>query len=161
MAKVWKYEFDPVGWAGIKRLPRGVDRDAMLEEIADFVKESILKDVGGQRSPVTGRQFKLLNKDYAKVKREDFGAPGIPNLELTGDMLDSLEVQVVRGNKLRVWVDDASQQDKVAGHHHFLPGSNLPKRPFIPEEDGKYRPEIRAGVAKIVKRYVGDAEDGE
>lgn len=150
MPKIFKFEFDPFDIAGITKKPRGETKDAILEEVSNFVLESVLSDVGEAKSPVTGRGWAALNKDYIKTKKGQ-GARPIANLELSGDMLDKLVVKP-KGSKLALFVSDPAQQGKVDGHNH-LSGKTpkLPRRQFIPEEDGKFSKEIMKGIKGIVK----------
>ena len=64
-------------------------RKTVKKEIGDFVVEEILIAVSKGQSPVIGekRNFKKLKPDYAKAEK---GGDRNPDLELLGDMLDSL-----------------------------------------------------------------------
>lgn len=143
-----KFDFIPEALKG-KRISES-ERKEILNEVADFVVESILKDVGSTKSPVTGRKFKKLSEDYKKLKKEA-GSGTSPNLELDGDMLDSLTAKVV-GNKIRVTVGDA-EQGKADGHNNFSGKSKLPRRPFIPDEqkDETFRPKLRKEIDDLVE----------
>ena len=70
---------------GVKRS----DREKLKSEIGNYLVEKPLQDVGSQRSPVTGREFKSLTKKY-KDKKKKVASP-VPNLELKGDMLDAFK----------------------------------------------------------------------
>lgn len=145
------YQFDPFELVG-KDIPKGKKREA-LAEIADYVKTEVLQYVGDARSPVAGGQYKAtLSKAYAKEKGSSKA-----NLELTGDMLDSLECVNV-GGKLELRIKGA-EAPKAYGHntgfegHPTLEGG--PKRQFIPnEENGEtFRKSILKGIAGIIDSY--------
>ena len=153
MTKV-KFDFKPSDFIKGVRIKRG-KKEELLNEIADFVETEVLKDIGDQRSPVNGRKFKQLSKDYAKIKKKS-GAPPIPNLELEGDMLDSLQV-LKTTTGLRLTVAD-SEQGKADGHNNFSGKSRIPERKFIPNasEGETFRPKIRKGIESIIKDYEAD-----
>lgn len=147
-----KYDFDPFVEAGISK--RGLTDDQIqdvFDEVADFVLESVLNDVGEGVSPVTGKSFEQLSVKYAKQE----GKPRKPvTLELTGDLLDSVKV-IKKDNKIRLTVSE-DQQPKADGHNNFTGKSKLPRRPFIPDEDKdeKLRPEIRRGIKDIINTII-------
>lgn len=155
MARDVSFEFDPFEMVGIdkEKLPDSVVREAMAD-IKDYVLEQILLDVADTRSPVTGRPFKGLNKDYAKQKAKEGGTP-IANLLLTGDMLDAVRIKSAGSDKLLLYVS-ADQSDKADGHNDHSGESKLPTRRFIPlESDGdSFRPEIRAGIKDIIEQKI-------
>lgn len=150
-----QFDFDPEEETGIT-IPRSKKGEA-LSRVADYVRESMLSSLGDGRSPVAGEgTFPALSKAYKKVKG-DISSKVIPNLELHGDMLDSLEVVEVRG-KLRVKVG-ADQNDKADGHCNFSGKSKIPRRRFIPnaKEGQTFNREILSGVKDILSEY----EEGE
>lgn len=154
-----KYTFDPFELAGISR--RGVSsekREEVMSRVADYVKESVLNDVGNTRSPVTGRKFKGLStkgKDggYRAQKARQGGTP-VPNLELDGAMLGSLEVE--QGERRLTLTVGSDQQDKADGHNNFSGKSKLPERKFIPNaaDDETFRPAIRDGIKQIIDTVI-------
>jgi hypothetical protein len=158
MAKV-EYEFDPFDLVGISKsdIKRG-DVASALEDVSNYVLESVLSFVGDETSPVSGRgKFKRLNKDYAHKKDEEGYTPE-PNLMASGDMLDAVKV-VKRGSKL-VLTLDKSQQDKADGHNNHSGASDLPVRRFIPlndkSSDETFKPAILKGIKQILKDYIED-----
>lgn len=150
MGKIF-YEFDPEELTGVK-VPAS-RRDEALDEVADFVKESMLSDIGKGKSPVDGEgSFPALSDAYKKIKREK-SSKVIPNLELNGDLLDSLDVRKKR-KKLRVEVG-ADQDEKADGHCNFTGRSKLPRRRFMPKAaDGQtFTGQIVSGIKKILESY--------
>ena len=151
MARTVKYTFDPFELVGVEP-KKGKTKAA--QEIAQYIRESILSDVGEARSPITGQKFTKLNKDYAKHKSGEGGTP-IANLELEGKMLDALKVRASRG-KITVEIS-GKQGDKADGHNNHSGQSNLPTRRFIPLE-GKdtFRSGIQKGMKDIIRSFDDD-----
>ena len=131
------------------------DRSKALREVGQYLVEAILSDVGDTRSPVTGRMFKKLSADYAEKKSEESSSP-VANLELSGDMLDSLDFKVV-GDKVEVGIW-GSEADKADGHCNHSGKSDLPERRFIPAKGENFRPEIRGEVESILESYATRGE---
>lgn len=151
-----QFDFDPEEETGIT-IPRA-KRDEATKRVADFVRESVLSAVGEGRSPVAGEgRFQALSKEYKKRKSE-ISSSTIPNLELYGDMLDSLEVVEVRGGKLRLKVGE-DQNDKADGHCNFSGKSKIPRRRFVPNaKDGQtFSRDIISGIKDILSEYEEEA----
>lgn len=115
--------------------------------------------VGEQKSPVSGEPWKQsLSPDYAKKKKSE-GAPPIPNMELSGKMLDALSFQNTKdGIEIGIFGKKAWQAD---GHNHFSAASEhakAPKRRFLPDEGQNFKPEIKQGIEKIIADNIIDSE---
>ena len=139
-----KFTFDPIGSIKV------VNKPSVLQEIADLLKDEILDHVGNGKSPVQGESFDRLSSKYANREKD---GRALPNLELTGDMLDNLEVRV-KGSKIEVFVDGNSNpmRGKVEGHNQHDPGltPKIPKRRFIPAEDQEWKPSINRTIKDII-----------
>lgn len=145
------FEFDPFEDLGLD--PPQDPTDA-LAEIADYVKTEILLFVGQGESPVEGGDWKRsLSPEYKKIKEKISGAT-FANLELTGDMLDSLEAKVVDG-KIQVGIWDQSQVPKAYNHNV---GDTLPRRQFIPEQGQGFVSSIQQGMKDIAESFMDDEE---
>jgi hypothetical protein len=141
------FEFDPIG---DKKLSASDRRDA-LDAIADFVKEQVLEYVGDGKSPVSGGKWKRsLSAKYAAIKSEQSSA-GFANMELTGEMLDALEV-VVNDDVLSLQIT-GDQAAKADGHNNHSGDSSLPERRFIPDEGQNFKQDILRGIAQIVESF--------
>ncbi len=149
------YKFDPEDLTG-EDIPRGRVREAM-QEIGEFVKEQVLSYVGDAKSPVSGGKWKRsLSKSYKEYKSE-FSSSTIANMELTGSMLDALEVVSVGGElELRIQGEEAAKAD---GHNNFSGSSNLPLREFIPKPSQTFKRDIIAGIRKIIQDYQDEEAD--
>lgn len=133
-------------------------RDEVHEAVAEYLREQILISVADQVSPVTGRGFKRLSKNYAKLKLDETGSTDA-NLDLTGSMLQSLDVTTTRrGLVIGVFGADAPKAD---GHNNFSGESRLPRRQFLPEEGQRFKPEIRDGVEEIITNAIRNYNDGK
>ena len=130
-------------------------RKTVKKEIGDFVVEEILIAVSKGQSPVIGekRNFKKLKPDYAKAEK---GGDRNPDLELLGDMLDSLTFKnTTKG--IEVGIFKATEVPKADGHNNFSGKSTLPKRRFIPKDSQKFRKSIQNGVKGIINEFKADA----
>jgi hypothetical protein len=116
----------------------------------------VLSSVGESKSPINGQAFADLSADYKKKKKSN-GAGSKPNLENSGNMLDSLDYRVTEsGIKIGVFGPDAGKAD---GHNNLSGDSNLPERRFLPAEGESYKKSIEKGVQSIVAEII--AEESE
>lgn len=148
------YDFDPFKLTGVKVAKK--NRAEALEAAANFVKEKILDNTGAGRTSVSGgRWVRSLTPAYKKVKSEESSAD-FANLELHGDMLDSLDVDISprSKNQLRIQVD-ADQADKAEGHLTGQYGKNSRTRPrqFMPQGEQELSADIVRGVKQVLKRF--------
>jgi hypothetical protein len=124
--------------------------DEKKAEIGEFLVEQIILDLARRTSPVSGQSFQGLSDEYRERKEEE-GLPGIPNLELTGDMISELDYRITpTGIKVGVFGSSAPKAD---GHNNLSGKSKLPTRQFIPDEGEGFRP----GIANDLEDLVEDA----
>lgn len=132
-------------------IPKDMREDAKAE-VMDFLKEQMLADLGEATSPVTGRAFKKLSKAYAEYKAGESSSV-IPNMELTGEMLDALEIVDKGGSKVEIgWFED---DQAVKAYNHTV-GDTLPKRPLIPAPNEDFRSGIMKEIGAILEGYRGE-----
>jgi hypothetical protein len=125
-------------------------QDEAKEEVGEFVVNEILRSVSSGRSPVGGRgSFDKLNRQYAEDMK---GGNRTPNLELEGDLLDSLRFESTTGG-IEVGIFNATEQGKADGHNNFSGRSKLPTRRFIPWTDETFNPKITRGIDQILDKY--------
>ena len=151
-----KYDFDPFDIAGVSSKKfSDSDVEDIMSDVEDLVKEKVLSYVGDGVSPVKGRgAFKQLTEDYSKEMKHGSRKP---NLELEGDLLDSVTV-IRSGRKLRLTVGD-DQMPKADGHNNFSGDSKIPTRRFIPyEKDGET---FKSDILKDIRSIVLEKLDGE
>jgi len=127
-------------------------RKAALNDVGEFIRDSILDYVGEGKSPVKGEgSFKKLNKNYADNQKS---GDRLANLDLNGDMLDALDFRTsVTASKITVGIFRKSEAIKAYNHNV---GDTLPKRRFIPDESQEFKEEIKRGIKRILQDYGTD-----
>jgi hypothetical protein len=127
-------------------------QDQAKQDVGEFIRDEIFRFVSSGRSPVAGRTFDKLDPKYADKYK---GGNRTPNLELEGDMLDSLEFELTsRG--IEIGIFDSDEQGKADGHNNFSGDSKLPTRRFIPDENEDFNGRIMTGVRQILNQYRED-----
>ena len=127
----------------------------LTNEVGQYLVEQILDDVSQSKSPVNGQRFVGLTKEYKNIKK-NYSSSTAPNMELTGDLLDSL-IFKSKGSKIEVGIFDFDQAQKADNHNKFSGASkktSVPKRQFIPYEDQRFRKGIERSIIEIVKEIV-------
>ena len=115
--------------------------EAALEKISEYMEK--------QRSPVKGeRGFPKLSKEYAAFKQVKVGNKN-PNLRLTGNMLESLDVEADE-ESFTISVAGGRQEVEKAYNHNI--GDTLPKRQFLP--DDKKKQQFKGDVVKSIKEAI-------
>lgn len=98
------------------------------------LRKEVLKDIKAGRSPVKGQgRFKRYSDSYRKLIKRSLGGikkPSPVNLELTGELLDSVFTQV-KNNKVTIGF-----KDKKFEYHNEGKG-NLPVRRILPTKGGE------------------------
>lgn len=120
----------------------------VTDKVGLFLVEQILGAVATEESPVSGESWPGLSPEYKKIKKAE-GASPVPNMELTGDMLNSLTFRpTARGVEVGFFGDQA---DKADGHNK-LSGreNNTPKRRFLPGEGQDFKSSIASEVEAII-----------
>ena len=136
------------------------DPSEVKKEIGNYLIEQILSDVGQAKSPVTGRDFKGLSTNYRKFKK-NYSSSSIANLELHGDMLDSLKFEDVGKNKIEIGIFNKQEAQKADNHNKFSQASlktNVPKRQFIPKKGESFRPAIRKEIEEIIDKALSEEQ---
>jgi hypothetical protein len=141
-------------------------KDEVLDEIGQYLVDSILDYVGEGKSPVSGYpSFKKLSAEYAKnMKAGDDN----PNLDLTGSMLDSLGFRV-SGDTINIGIFGGSaDKTKAFAHntgfegHPVLESKSLIRR-FIPDDESGevFKKDILSGVDRILDEHsmMGDKDE--
>ena len=145
------FDFDPWALAGKKKPKDKSELAAAKREIADFVLEAVIDAVGDGNSPVAGGKWKKsLSPAYKKLKSKESGV-SFANMELTGEMLDSLEV-VNQGSKLRLRVKGEAA-GRADGHNNHSGKSKLPPREFIPKDKGTFKRQIIMDIRDIIEEH--------
>lgn len=143
------FEFDPLDGFDIDPDLKG----EALSLIADFVKEKVLSYVGSGESPVAGGKWQRKLSPAYKKRKDEISGVGFANMELTGAMLDALEVVDHKGVlALEISGEEAAKAD---GHNNFSGDSKLPPRQFIPnaKKGQNFKRDIISGMAEIALQY--------
>jgi hypothetical protein len=149
------FEFDPFEIVGVEAPEDPFDRATARREIADLVLGEVLDYVARGASPVKGGKWKYsISDDYAD-RKADWSNQLFANMEMTGDMLDSLEVWQV-GGKLRLGIRDKDEAKKADGHNNHSGKSRLPAREFIPKEGGTFKRPILSAIREIIRDIEGE-----
>lgn len=153
MAKI-KFDFNPFKTTGIQF--RGAKRKSALTEVRSFLNTAIRTDISSEKSPVSGRDWRGLSRDYAKIKGRN-----VADLKLTGSMLNNFKVKKKDASNVRLEVTGKKNQLKADNHNHHgkFGDATLPKRQFIPNENidsqvaRPFRAQIMGEVRKILKKH--------
>lgn len=148
------FEFNPFRDSGVK-VPKDKKKEA-LDDVKNYVKEQILKHVSQAKTPVMNGNWKQdLSKAYKKIKGEQ-SSVSKANLELSGEMLDALEVNEVNSEKLVIQIA-GEQAGKADGNNRGTYGKSKPNpaiaRNFIPQEGQELNRTIQSGIKKILQEY--------
>lgn len=147
------YEFDPFDVTGLDSPATKRESRAALKDIAEYVRDEILQFVGDSTSPVAGYgKFKSLSKNYKEFKKGVSGSSEA-NMELYGDMLDSLEYKIT-GDKIQIGWFSGDQAAKADGHNNFSGESDLPLRRSIPGKGETFKKSIVKGMKEIAKDFL-------
>ena len=145
------------------KLPPWLDpdeREEVMNEVGEYILTEVLDYVAQGISPVTGKPFDKLSKDYANYQK---GGNTLPNLDLNGDMMRSVEFQV-EADRIKIGIFDEDQAIKAYGHitgmkgHPWLEGKT-PQRKLLPNEKETFYSDIMSGVSEIIDDYISTIRD--
>lgn len=159
MADKVAYEFDPIQKVMEKfgiEIPESKQAKAM-EAIADYVKEEVLLRVGAGKSPVEDGPWKRGLSTPYKTAKGEISSANFANLELSGEMLDALEV-VIANDKLTLQIEGeqaAKAEGNNIGSYGRDPNEEKARR-FIPLDGETFIPAIWKGIAEIAKDFSND-----
>lgn len=153
-----KYFFNPIEELDLN-IPKE-NRAEALKAASDYLKEAMLDYIGEGKSPVSGfGKFPGYTKAYKTLKGESSSSSTV-NLELSGEMLDALDVKV-SGKRLSIGVfGDSEVLGKAEGNNLGTYGQDSPipgkARRFIPLEGESLKREILQGLKRVLQEF----EDG-
>ena len=140
------------------------NKKAAIEEVGEFIRDSILDHVGEAKTPIDGgKNFSPLSESYKKIKSKISGNT-TANMELFGDMLDSLEYKTnAKTGELTIGIFDEDEAIKAYGHHTAFKGHPNPemrkrknRRQFIPNSGQRFNDEITRGIQRILDEYASE-----
>lgn len=129
------------------------EKAEVLDMIGELLVEQILDYVTDEKSPVTGNAFKPLSLEYARRKKEEVGNTRA-NLDLNGDMLQSLDYKVSEG-KIEIGVF-GSEAHKADGHNNISGDSKITTRQFIPKRGQAFDSQIKDLIKDTIDTYIAD-----
>ncbi len=121
---------------------------SVTDRVGLLLVEQILEAVASEESPISGEGWPGLSTEYKRFKKAE-GLNPVANMELTGDMLNSLTYRpTAKGVEVGFFGDQA---DKADGHNK-LSGreNNTPKRRFLPAEGQDFKDSIITEVEAII-----------
>jgi phage gpG-like protein len=128
-----------------------------MEEVADYLENEVMRTISKGVSPVKGEgNFQRLDAKYAKNFK---GGSRTSNLELEGDLKDSLIVKPATGSFIK-FGHEGAQVPKADGHNQisskakrWAVGAEMPKRRYIPDDGQKFKDNITSEIKKIIKDF--------
>jgi len=138
------------------------EKARIKKEVGELVIRKIKADAHGQKSSVTGKNWKGLSKDYKKIKSSAIGSFAA-DLELTGAMWDSMTSEPYNGG-LEIGVFDPTQAKKMDNHNKVSAASRktkLPKRQSIPKKGESLRTGIMKEVTALAQSILDESETEE
>jgi len=149
-------------------------RDEAKQDVADYLLNEVLRQLDKGTSPVKGEgRFRILNSKYSKTFK---GGVKNANLELEGDLKDSLIVKPATGSFIK-FGHEGTEVPKADGHNQISSKSKrwaasmadpkegtlaFPRRRYIPDSNQKFTETITNEIETIIKEFVPEqGEDGE
>ncbi len=157
MAKEFQHKttFDPFEATGVE-VPKKNRKEA-LDAAAEYVRDAVLDFIGEGKSPIAGGQWtRSLKGKYAKEK----DGAAFSNLELSGELLDSLYVER-SGSGLEIGVGK-DQAGKAEGNQLGTYGKDKSTgrlREFLIQPGDEFKGKIVSGLRNILEDFKED--DGE
>lgn len=132
-------------------------REKIKNNVGEFLVEQTLDAVSSEKSPVSGESWPKLRKGPYRDRKAALNGNTRANMELEGDMLDSLKFRKVdEGIEIGFFNSEAAKAD---GHNKFSGReNNAPKRRFLPKTGQNYSQEIRGEIKKIALDAIADSQ---
>jgi len=141
------------------------EKDVIKNDVGEMLVDLILENCSEQRTSVQDGKWKQnLSPEYKKIKEKI--APGVPNLELTGKMLDALKFKTYRDGVEVGLFKDAGLTNLLKSQNHnkwnqTANKSKTPERQFIPRKGQKFSKEIITELKTIAQEGVEDYQDDQ
>lgn len=128
-------------------------KDKIRKSVGQLLVEETLISMSSSESPVQGESFPALKKEYKEFKQKE-GLAGVPDLEFSGNLKDSLGFESSDdGIKLGHFDSEAPKAD---GHNNFSGDSPLPKRRYLPAEGQNYKKDIKERAESIIAEVLAE-----
>lgn len=136
----------------LKGVPEN-DRQEAASDAGEAALVKIAELVEKKRSPVKGnnKNFDALSDKYAKLKQKRVGNKK-PNLRLTGELIESLDVES-DSNSFTIQVTGDEGNVKKAYNHNI--GDTVPQRQFLPNDTRgqTFKGEVVKAIKESIKKY--------
>ena len=112
-----------------------------------LIGENIIRRIQtrtGNHTDIDGNRFASYSKAYREQKR-DYGLSGSPNLRLTGEMLNSLQILQVGSTFIEIGYQTTSFEARKAVWNQGG-NSSIPSRPFLGILDNQAQGEVNKVV---------------
>lgn len=125
-------------------------RKEAARAFGEALRDKMFEFMDNENSPVSGRRrFRKLTDGYRKRKLEQ-GASPKPDLKLSNAMRRSIKVNAKK-SEVELAITDSLQKKKAYNHNV---GDTLPRRQFIPDDNGKFKRDIINAANKSIKKYI-------
>lgn len=132
------------------------NRAQVKREIGEFVVIEIQRALARGESPVeNGIYNPTLTEDYAEAEK---GGDRTADMQLEGDMLDSLKAESRAGDAIEIGIFNKGQTGKAFGHNTGFKGhpnrkmrGNKYRREFIPSDKKDFIDTINSGIRTIIR----------
>jgi len=144
----------------LKKIPRNKRKEAK-ELVGVYLLDAILNDTDNAKSPVSGKKYQALSSDYKAFKKKK-GKGTKANLRLNEKMLPKLKSKnTVKG--VKILMRTGLEKELAKAYNHNV-GDTLPKRDFLPDDDGapvkprlkgsdQFRSDIVRGIDDILEDF--------
>lgn len=127
------------------------DREDALDQIGEFLVEQTIVNAAESASIVKGEKIPALTSKIYKLKKRAEVGNATANLELSGEMLDSVDYDRA-GTRLTIGVFGEAAL-RADGHNNFSGKSSLPRRRIFPGEGQEYKSGIEREISRIIADY--------
>lgn len=127
------------------------DREDATYEAGEAALQKIHEYMENERSPVAGnrKKFEALKNDGYKAYKKSKVGNQRPNLMLTGNMIESMEVDA-DDSSFTISVEGTKEKLKAYNHNK---GDTVTKRQFMPEDNQKFKGDIVKVIKKTIAKY--------
>lgn len=142
---------------GLNRTQKANLKKLVASTAIDEIRKSSLSRSASVNQKSSSNSFKKLSKSYRK-KKMALGKGGQPNLVLQDEMLKSIFGQT-KGDSVSLRITDKKNKAKAENHNH---GVTLPKRQFLPTQDGQgFKREIMTNINRQIREFLNGIKKDE
>lgn len=135
----------------LKFSARGSAFKDATKKLGDKIIKILRKRIDAGYSPVTGRKFKGYSDSYKKAIRKGYvegkRSTSPVNLRATGQMLDSLDVEINGDRSLRITIDSPAD-------FHNKGTDKMPARQIFPDNGRDFSGAVSKEITRIVQNEI-------